>query len=372
MASSSYNRYGTTGYGSTGYGSNFGSGYGSSYGGGYGGYGSSLGGYNRFGSSYGSYGGGYGGGYGSYGGGYGGYNRFGAGGFGTPGGFPPGGPGGPEEFTLTQRMEAGTRATFEIIEQIVGAFGGFAQMLESTFMATHSSFMAMVGVAEQFGNLRTYLGQVLSIFALVRWAKSLLFRLVGLKPPAQPAEITPSDFQQFQEQRKFSRRPVLIFLFAVFGLPYLMHKFIQLVSRRQAESQQQLLPDGTPAPLQDPQQQPGATVAAVDPQNLEFARAMYDFSPETPQELALRKGDIVAILQKTDPWTGAPSQWWRGRLRNGEMGLFPCNYVEIIHKGGPVGTGGNEGQTPVPNTGGGNDKAAALSVEDFDAMKVVA
>jgi hypothetical protein len=31
-------------------------------------------------------------------------------------------------------------ATFQIIESIVGAFGGFAQMLESTFMATHSSF----------------------------------------------------------------------------------------------------------------------------------------------------------------------------------------------------------------------------------------
>ncbi|RUS29491.1 hypothetical protein BC938DRAFT_480604 [Jimgerdemannia flammicorona] len=40
------------------------------------------------------------------------------------------------------------------------------------------------------------------------------------------------------------------------------------------------------------------TVAAIDPQNLEFARAMHDFIPETPRELALRRGDIVAILQK--------------------------------------------------------------------------
>ena len=35
-------------------------------------------------------------------------------------------------------------ATFQIIESIVGAFGGFAQMLESTFMATHSSFFGML------------------------------------------------------------------------------------------------------------------------------------------------------------------------------------------------------------------------------------
>jgi hypothetical protein len=34
-------------------------------------------------------------------------------------------------------------ATFQIIESIVGAFGGFAQMLESTFMATHSSFFGI-------------------------------------------------------------------------------------------------------------------------------------------------------------------------------------------------------------------------------------
>jgi peroxin-13 len=39
-------------------------------------------------------------------------------------------------------------ATFQIIESLVGAFGGFAQMLESTFMATHSSFFAMVSVGK--------------------------------------------------------------------------------------------------------------------------------------------------------------------------------------------------------------------------------
>ena len=41
-------------------------------------------------------------------------------------------------------MESSTQATFQLLESIVGAFGGFAQMLESTFMATHSSFYAMI------------------------------------------------------------------------------------------------------------------------------------------------------------------------------------------------------------------------------------
>ncbi|KAI8582906.1 hypothetical protein K450DRAFT_225391 [Umbelopsis ramanniana AG] len=320
--SSPYNRMGSMGsmgsYGS----------YGSSYGSGYGSYGgmSSMSSYSPY-SRLGSYGGmgSYGSGYGSYGGGYSPYNRMGYNGM----------PGGPDEFSLTQRMETGTRATFEVIESIVGAFGGFAQMLESTFMATHSSFMAMVGVAEQFGNLRTYLGQVLSIFALIRWAKSLFYKVTGRQPPANPQELNANSFQQFQEAtpQKLSRKPFFIFLFAVVGLPYLMHKLIKHISAKQQQQQQMFLPDGTP--MQQPMNGMMPQQDQVDPQNLEFARASYDFNAESPMELTLKKGDIIAILSKVDPATGVQSQWWRGRLRNGTMGLFPANYVEIIQKGAP-------------------------------------
>jgi peroxin-13 len=278
--------------------------------------------------SYGSYGGmgSYGSGYGSYGG-YSPYNRMGYNGM----------QGGPDEFSLTQRMETGTRATFEVIESIVGAFGGFAQMLESTFMATHSSFMAMVGVAEQFGNLRTYLGQVLSIFALIRWVKGLFYKATGRQPPVNPQELNAADFQKFQEVAppKLSRKPFLIFLFAVVGLPYLMHKLIKHVTAKQQQQQQMFLPDGTP--MQQPMNGniPMQQQDQVDPQNLEFARASYDFNAESPMELNLKKGDIIAILSKVDQVTGQQSQWWRGRLRNGTMGLFPANYVEIIQKAAP-------------------------------------
>ncbi|KAI8838360.1 Peroxin 13, N-terminal region-domain-containing protein [Chytridium lagenaria] len=156
--SSPYNRFGSGGYGSS---------YGSSYGGGYGGYGSSYGS-GAYGSRYGA--GGYGvGGYGGYGsyGGHGGMNRMGMGGYGAQGG--PGMPGPNGELPLTARIEQSTASAFQMIDQIVQAFGGFSQMLESTFFATHSSFMAMVGVAEQFGHLRTYLGRALSIMALLIW-----------------------------------------------------------------------------------------------------------------------------------------------------------------------------------------------------------
>lgn len=53
----------------------------------------------------------------------------------------PGDPNDPN--SLTNSFGQSTQATFQMIESIVGAFGGFSQMLESTYMATHSSFFGM-------------------------------------------------------------------------------------------------------------------------------------------------------------------------------------------------------------------------------------
>jgi peroxin-13 len=41
---------------------------------------------------------------------------------------------------LTQTWNQSTAATFQLMENIVRAFGGFAQMLESAYMTTQSSF----------------------------------------------------------------------------------------------------------------------------------------------------------------------------------------------------------------------------------------
>jgi peroxin-13 len=45
-----------------------------------------------------------------------------------------------DPYSMSRNFETSTAATFQMIESIVSAFGGFAQMLESTYMATHSSF----------------------------------------------------------------------------------------------------------------------------------------------------------------------------------------------------------------------------------------
>jgi peroxin-13 len=141
------NGMGAVGYGQTGAYGGIGTGmggYGNSYAG-MGGYGQStyggIGGYGQ--NSYGGYGGNsygmnrmssYGGGMNSYGGGY-GNQRFGMNGMGMNG-VP----------TMQQQMEQSTQSTFQMLDQVVQTFGGFSQMLESTFFATHSSFMAMIGI----------------------------------------------------------------------------------------------------------------------------------------------------------------------------------------------------------------------------------
>lgn len=263
-------------------------------------------------------------------------------------------PGQPGDVSLTQRMESGTQATFELISSIVGAFGGFAQMLESTFMATHSSFFAMVGVADQFAHLRNYLGQVLSIFALARYLKNLFLRMTGRAPAI---DLDPREFKDFaahagqlgpngKPKARPSKRPLVVFFLAVVGLPYLMGKLVRLITARQEAERQRLEQQGLLPPGQQQQQQqqqqgmlPGQQgggmisqqqEAALDPSKLTFVRALYAYNAADPLELGLKQNDIVAVLSKTDPQTGIESQWWKGRTRDGRVGWFPSTYVESL------------------------------------------
>lgn len=105
--------------------------------------------YSRFGGL-GGYGGGMYGGYGGMGGGMGG--MYGGGMYGGGmGGMDPNDPN-----SLTNRFSNGTAATFQMLEGIVTAFGGFAQMLESTYMATHSSFFGETAQSFHGTASRTY------------------------------------------------------------------------------------------------------------------------------------------------------------------------------------------------------------------------
>ncbi|EXA51931.1 hypothetical protein FOQG_03296 [Fusarium oxysporum f. sp. raphani 54005] len=283
--------------------------------------------YSRFGmggmggmSGYGSM---YGGGYGGYGGGM--YGGMGGGMYGGGMGMPG------DQNSLTNTFNNSTQATFQMLEGIVTAFGGFAQMLESTYMATHSSFFAMVSVAEQFGNLRDTLGSVLGIFTLMRWIRTLIAKLTGRPPPADATALTPAAFARFEGRSvgpdgnplpaKASKKPLLFFVLAAFGIPYLMSKMIRTLAASQEQEQKRLQAQAMES------QQP------VDPAKLEFCRLTFDFLPQpnTGMELEARKGDLVAVLSKNDP-SGNPSEWWQCRSRDGRQGYLPSTYLEVIKR----------------------------------------
>ena len=326
----------------------------------------------RYGSSYSSYSpygmnSMYGGmGYSGYGG-YGGYGMNGmyggmpGMGYGMPG---PGGPFDPNNPSLTQTLESTTQHTFALLHSIVQTFSGVAQMLESTFMATHSSFFAMVGVVDQFGQLRNALGSVLGLFGLVRWLRDLL---VGRGNPSTGAMR--GEFRDFINGRpvqgplqqnqvaapKASKKPLIIFLLAIFGVPYAMHKLVRIISERQRE---QMAAQGG--------QLPGGPLPPLEPSQLVFARALYSFEASSPAELALKENEIVAIMGKLDPATGAEvdprievrsfkqdiwaqplttailplqvegSEWWKGRTREGREGWFPKKWVQVLERRKPV------------------------------------
>ncbi|KAK9364812.1 Peroxin 13, N-terminal region-domain-containing protein [Lipomyces kononenkoae] len=256
----------------------------------------------------------------------------------------------------TGALESSTTAAFQMLEAVVGAIGGFAQMLESTYMATHSSFFAMVGVAEQFAALRQSIIGSASVGMLAIWRVFVRIwrRITGRQAPLQQKKLDLQEFEKFKRAggvpgsggQRVSVWPLLVFLGAVFGGPYLMSKLIKIISASRLEDEMkllgydnQLLRAGNNAlPMVDGVVA-GSTATGndliIDPSKLEFCRAMYDFVPENDAiELQFKKGEVIAILSK-DTVSGAEDNeptWWRGRLRDGRMGFFPSNYVEVIKR----------------------------------------
>jgi peroxin-13 len=180
----------------------------------------------------------------------------------------------------------------------------------------------MVRVAEQFGNLKNTLGSILGIFTILRWVRTLFAKITGRPLPASAKDLTASNFAHFEGRAgkpRPSKKPFLFFVAAVFGLPFLMGKLIRALAAKQEEEEHRRIAEN-----------PAAT---MDPSKLEFCRVIYDFTPEQNNgiELEVKKGDLVAVLSKSDPM-GNPSQWWRCRARDARVGYLPCPYLESIVK----------------------------------------
>ena len=230
----------------------------------------------------------------------------------------------------------------------------------------------MVSVAEQFANLRNALGSILGIFALLRWLRTLFAKVTGRPPPADATSLTPSAFATFRgispssptSPPNPSKKPFVVFLLAVFGVPYLLSKLIRALASASPPIDAPVLgPDGTPLPDQN------LSLSMIDPSKLNFCRVLYDYVPPPSvhqNDLTVKKGDLVAVLAKTDP-LGNPSDWWRCRARDGRMGYLPGVYLEAIQRKPPKDIG--EGRADTMSSVGSGGSLVVEGASKGDTVK---
>jgi len=181
----------------------------------------------------------------------------------------------------------------------------------------------MVGVADQLGSLKTYLGQVLGVFSVLRLGRRILNWLRGKKvrtdgwanewtgiSPGGPGNAGAAG----SLEPRPSGKPLLLFLLSAVGLPWLMSRLVKLLIANQQQQQQQ-------AGLLD-------SSGNIDPSKLTFARAKWEFKAGEDWELGLARDEIVAVLEQREGKNGEQG-WWRGRTRDGRIGWFPGNYVSL-------------------------------------------
>nr|XP_046258076.1 peroxisome biogenesis factor 13 [Scatophagus argus] len=269
--------------------------------------------YSSFTSSYSPYGSSIYGGYSpySYGGGYGlGYNRLSH----------------MEEISpsrFVQQAEESSRGAFQSIESIVQAFASVSMMLDATFSAVYNSFRAVLDVANHLTRLRAHLTRVLSAFALVRTLRYLyrrLQRLLGRRSDSEVEDLWADSASDAlatsasrgdgggMEEQTVKSWPILLFFAVVLGGPYLIWKLLS----------------------SSPGSEDSATNWASGEDDHVVARAEYDFSAASEEEISLRTGDMINLAPKEQQ--PRVRGWLLASVDGQTTGLVPANYVKVLGK----------------------------------------
>ncbi|XP_007576450.1 peroxisome biogenesis factor 13 [Poecilia latipinna] len=256
---------------------------------------------------------------------YGGYNpySYGGGGYGLGGysRFPHAEEVAPSRFV--QQAEESSRGAFQSIESIVQAFASVSMMLDATFSAVYNSFRAVLDVANHLTRLRAHLTRVLSAFALVRTLRYLYRRLKRLLGRGSDADVedlwadsttdalaTASSrvFGAAAEEQSVKSWPIFLFFAVVLGGPYLIWKLLSSTAGSEES----------------------ATNWASGEDDHVVARAEYDFTASSEEEVSLRAGDMLNLAPKElQPRVRG---WLLASVDGQTTGLVPANYVKILGK----------------------------------------
>ncbi|KAK5882040.1 hypothetical protein CesoFtcFv8_020670 [Champsocephalus esox] len=228
---------------------------------------------------------------------YGGYSPYSYGGGGGGGGYGMGGGYGRPPHTeevapsrFVQQAEESSRGAFQSIESIVQAFGSVSMMLDATFSAVYSSFRAV---------LDRLLGRRSDAEVDDLWADSSSDALATSVSRGDGAGI---------EGQPVKSWPILLFFVVVLGGPYLIWKLLS----------------------SDPGSEERATNWASGDDDHVVARAEYDFSAASEEEISVRAGDMLNLAPKEQQ--PKVRGWLLASFDGQTTGLVPANYVKVLGK----------------------------------------
>ncbi|XP_073962996.1 peroxisomal membrane protein PEX13-like [Choristoneura fumiferana] len=263
--------------------------------------------------SYGNYGG-----FGGYGGGYGMGGMGGMGGMAPYGGYNRYGPVyGDIESRFIQVAEESSRPAFDSIQSLVNAVGSVAMMLENTFFALTSSFRAILGVAENFGRLRSLFAQFWSTFAVVRslnWLVRKLLVLLGIRTEsefkawAEAVAATQTGTGTPEQRARGASWPILLFFGVIAAAPYIVLRMLNGLTSSVNER------------LNDP----------TSWQNPLRAVAQHDFQATSPQEISFHANQVLTLAPQCLQGQLWNSGWLMGSTDRQHAGLVPVNYIKVI------------------------------------------
>ncbi|KAJ8285097.1 hypothetical protein COCON_G00039470 [Conger conger] len=238
--------------------------------------------------------------YGGYGGSlYGGYSPYGGLGYGHYRAEEP----APSRFV--RQAEESSRGAFQSIESIVHAFSSVSMMMDATFSAVYNSFRAVLDVANHFSRLRLHFTKVFSAFALVRTLRYLyrrLQRILGLRRTSEAEDLWADS------AGAVASWPIFLFFTVILGGPYLIWKLLS-----STEGAEEI-----------------TTNWASGEDEHVVARAEFDFTAASEEEISVRAGDMLNLAPKEQQ--PRVRGWLLASADGQSTGLVPANYVKVLGK----------------------------------------
>ncbi|XP_075872763.1 adapter molecule crk-like [Nelusetta ayraudi] len=98
------------------------------------------------------------------------------------------------------------------------------------------------------------------------------------------------------------------------------------------------------------------------PEEVEFVRALFDFTGNDEEDLPFRKGDILRVLEKPE------EQWWNAGNQEGRTGMIPVNYVEKYQASSPSTAGVGHPVVGTGHVGGAVSSTDGTGVPQANAL----